>query len=344
MKLKKLALTIFAVLIVLLLLVAYNFYTKIYAPNVTEDTAVYIPTDASFDKVKDALKPYIDNTSSFQWVAEKKNYPNVIKPGKYLIKKGMSNNELIDLLRSGKQTPVMVTFNNQDTLEKLSERLAEQLEPDSLQLLNTFLDTDFLQKNNLSKKSVLGIFIPNTYELYWNASAKKLRDRMLHEYNTFWNKSRINKAKELGLTKQEVITLASIVQKETSRPIERPSVAGLYLNRLRSNWALQADPTIIYALKQKYGEDYEVKRVLNKDLTIASPYNTYIHTGLPPSLIAMPDISSIDAVLNPKNHDYYYMCASVTNIGYHEFARTLAQHNKNAAKYQQWISKQGINR
>ena len=188
------------------------------------------------------------------------------------------------------------------------------------------------------------MYIPNKYEIYWNTSPEKLRAKMLSEYQKFWNENRTAKAKKLGLTKDQVITLASIVQKETAQISERPTVAGLYLNRYNDNWPLQADPTVIYALKEKHGHDKVFKRVLNKDLTINSKYNTYKHTGLPPSLIAMPDISAIDAVLNPEKHNYYYMCASVDNIGYHDFAKTLSQHNRNALKYQNWISKQGIKR
>ncbi|MCB0485140.1 MAG: endolytic transglycosylase MltG [Flavobacteriaceae bacterium] len=344
MNLKKIILSIIAITLIIGGLIGYKFYVKIYAPNVTEEAAVYIPTNADFSEVKEAIQPYLGNINSFEWVAQKKNYPNVIKSGRYIIKEGMNNNDLIDLLRSGKQTPVMLTFNNQDTLEKLSGRIATQLEADSLTILNTILDPAFLSENNLSKQSALQIFIPNTYELYWNTSAEKFRDRMLKEYKTFWNEQRIAKAKALNLTKSEVMTLASIVQKETALSSERPVVAGLYLNRLRDKWPLQADPTIIFALKQKYGQDYEVKRVLNNDLLIDSPYNTYKNIGLPPALIAMPDILTIDAVLNPSKHDYYYMCASVSDLGKHEFARTLAQHNVNADKYRKWVAKQGINR
>ena len=341
---KKIILIILSLLFFVGIYIGYSYYTKIYASNVAENTDVYIPKNSTFNEVIQILQPHIKNKGAFEWVAQKKNYPNVIKPGKYHIKKGMSTNDLVNLLRSGKQTPVKVTFNNQDTLEKLSGRIAEQINADSTEIIAAVLDNEFLKKNKFTKEKVLGMFIPNSYELYWTTSAEQFRDRMLKEYNRFWNDRRQQKAKALNLSKNEVITLASIVQKETAKVSERPLVAGLYLNRLRDHWALQADPTIIYALKQKHGQDYEVKRVLNDDLKIDSPYNTYTNTGLPPSPIAMPDISSIDAVLNPKNHEYYYMCASVTNIGSHEFAKTLTQHNKNATKYQRWISKQGINR
>ena len=253
----------------------------------------------------------------------------------------MSNNDLVNLLRSGNQTPVKVSFNNQDSLEKLAGRIAAQIEPDSIQLLNVFKDERFWVENNFSKATALSMFIPNSYELYWTTSASAFQNRMLKEYQNFWNKSRLEKATNLDLTPSEVITLASIVQKETSNVPERKTVAGLYLNRLKNKWPLQADPTIIFALKQKYGQEKEVKRVLLKDLEIKSPYNTYTNPGLPPGPIAMPDISSIEAVLNPAKHDYYFMCASVTDIGKHVFAKSLSQHNVNARKYQNWLSKQG---
>ena len=186
------------------------------------------------------------------------------------------------------------------------------------------------------------MFIPNSYELYWNTSAEKFRSRMLREYNKFWTQNRINKVKNLGLSKDQVITLASIVQKETAKKQERPMVAGLYLNRLKKGWPLQADPTVIYSIKEQKGQDFVVRRVLTKDLEIKSPYNTYLNKGLPPTLIAMPDISSIDAVLNPAKHNYMYMTASITNLGFHEFASSLSQHNRNAAKYHRWLNKQRI--
>ena len=344
MKIKQIIISFITIVIIVSAIIAYKYFSKIYVSNVIENSAVFIPSNASFDEVSKILHPYVNNSNSFNWVAHRKNYPNVIKAGKYLIKKGMNNNELVNLLRSGNQSPIKLTFNNQDTLEKLAGRIAEQIEADSIDILITVLDSDFLRKNGFNKHDILGMFIPNSYEVYWNTSALQFRDRMLKEYANFWNSSRAEKAKAMNLSKKEVITLASVVQKETAKVNERTTVAGLYLNRLRGRWPLQADPTIIFALKQKHGQDYEVKRVLNADLDIDSPYNTYKKAGLPPSLIAMPDISSIDAVLNPKNHDYYYMCASVTNIGSHEFAKTLSQHNVNASKYQRWVSKQGINR
>ncbi len=342
MNLKNLTLSILALLILVGGFLGYSYYSKIYKPNTVKDGCLFIPTNASFEEVQDLVRPFLKRVKPFVWVAKKKNYSNSIKPGKYKIKKGLNNNDFINLLRSGKQEPVKITFNNQDSFEKLAGRISKQIEADSISLLNAFQDSKFYSNHNFNSKTALGMYIPNTYEVYWNTNANKFRGKMLKEFNRFWNDSRIKKAKAAGLSKNEVITLASIVQKETSNIKERPMVAKLYLNRLNDGWPLQADPTIIFALKKKKGQNFEVKRVLKKYLKVISPYNTYKNAGLPPGLIAMPDISSIDAVLNPANHTYYYMCASVTKIGIHEFAKSLAQHNRNAAKYQNWLNKQGV--
>lgn len=339
---KKLKLGIIGFLL-LIGIIGINFYQKIYGSAVTKDVKIYIESNNSLEEVQKKIAKYVKNPAHFVWVANKKKFTKV-KAGMYALTKGMNMNDLVNKLRAGDQTPVKITFNNQDTLEKLAGRIAQQLEVDSLTLLKTMTNTDFLRKNNFIKKSALAMYIPNQYEFYWTTSAEKFRAKMLKHYKNFWNASRLKKAKKLNLTKEEVITLASIVQKETAQPSERPIVAGLYLNRLRNSWPLQADPTIIFALKEKYGHHKVFKRVLTKDLEIKSSYNTYKNRGLPPTLIAMPDVSAIDAVLNPTKHNYYYMCASVDKIGFHDFAKTLAQHNRNAAKYQRWVSQRGINR
>jgi UPF0755 protein len=321
----------------------YNYYQKIFGKAITKEIVLYVNSTDTLVDIKEKIADFSKNPNTFLWVAAQKNFSKP-KVGRYILKKGLSNNDLVNMLRSGWQTPLKISFNNQDTIEKFAKRIAEQLETDSISLLNTFKDKHFLLKNNLTEKSVLQIFIPNTYEFYWNVSAEKFRDKMLSEFNRFWNKNRLKKAKDLNLSKQEVITLASIVQKETAKNVERPIVAGLYLNRLKKGIPLQADPTIIYCVKQIKGQDYVVKRVLTADLEINSPYNTYKNRGLPPTPIAMPDISAIDGVLNAEKHNYYYMCANVDNLGYHVFAKTLAQHNRNATKYHRWMNKQRINR
>ena len=329
--------------VVLAGILGYNYYQKIFGESITKDTVLYVNSKDSLVDVKNKIADFSKNPNTFLWVAARKNFSKP-KTGRYLLKKGMSNNDIVNMIRIGNQTPIIVSFNNQDTLEKLAGRIAQQIEADSTSLLKSFTNEVFLKTNKLTKKSALQIFIPNSYQIYWNISSDNFRDKMLKEYNRFWTKNRLDKASELNLTKDQVITLASIVQKETAKNSERPVVAGLYLNRLKKGIPLQADPTIIYCVKELKGQDFVVKRVLTADLEIKSPYNTYKNKGLPPTLIAMPDISAIDGVLNAAKHNYYYMCASVDKIGYHAFAKTLSQHNRNAAKYHRWLNKQGVNR
>lgn len=324
--------------------IGLHFYAKVASSNVLKDSVVYIPTHCNAEQLTTILAPVLESTDDFLWVAEKKKYLNHIKAGKYELQEGMNSNALVNLLRSGQQVPVKLTFNNQHTLHALAGRISQQIEADSVALLEAFTDAEFLEKNKFNKTTALAMYIPNSYEVYWNTSATGFRAKMLREYKRFWNEDRLQKAKKQKLTPQQAVSLAAIVQKETAHIKERPVVAGLYLNRFHHNWPLQADPTVIFALKEKHGQDFEVKRVLNKDLNINSPYNTYRNKGIPPGPIAMPDISSIDAVLNPAKHSYYYMCASTEAIGTHIFASTLRQHNKNAAKYQRWLSGQGVNR
>lgn len=344
MKNKKTLLIILSIFFITGIGIGVYFYNAILKPNTNKEGYLYIKTGSSFKEVQDSINDFLSNSNSFELIASKKNYPNVIKPGRYKIWKGMNNNDLVNLLRSGQQEPVTVSFNNQDSLESLAGRIAVQIEADSISLLTSFNEIEFQNKEGFNQETIIGMFLPNSYEFYWNTSAEKFRDRMVQEYRKFWNDDRMNAAKNQGLTPNEVSTLASIVQKETALISERPTVAGLYLNRLKNHWPLQADPTIIFALKKEYGENYLVKRVLNKDLLIDSPYNTYKNTGLPPGPIGMPDLSAIQAVLNPERHNYYYMCASIDQFGAHEFASNLRQHNKNAKKYQSWLSKQGVNR
>ena len=256
----------------------------------------------------------------------------------------MNNNEIINTIRS-KNIPVMVKFNNQERLEDLAGAIARQIEADSVELLEAMKNKAFLQEVDLTPDTALTLYIPNTYEFYWNSSAETFRERMKTEYNRFWNENRMQKAAKLDMTPVEVMSLAAIVQKETAKVEERPTVAGVYINRLQRGMLLQADPTVIYA-KKRAEQDFDqvIKRVLYKDLELDSPYNTYKYAGVPPGPIAMPDISSIDAVLNYEKHDYYYFVANVERFGYHTFAKTLSQHNRNKAEYVRWISQQGVNR
>ena len=268
----------------------------------------------------------------------------MFKAGHFIIKKGSNNNDIVNAIRSG-NIPIKISFNNQERLEDLAGRIAQQLEADSTSLMNAFKDTQFLETNGFTEETALSMYLPNTYEFYWNTDAVGYRDKMLTEYKRFWTEDRLAKAEKQNLTPAEVYTLASIVQKETAKNDERPRVAGVYLNRLHNNWTLDADPTVIYAVK-KESKDFDrvIKRVLYKDLETDSPYNTYKYAGLPPGPIFMPDLSAINAVLNPESHEYYFFVANVSKPGYHLFAKTIRQHNANRKQYIDWINNQGINR
>ncbi|MFE3871754.1 endolytic transglycosylase MltG [Flavobacterium sp. ZS1P70] len=346
MNLKKIITIISVVLITGLIVYGFILVRQIFSDNTKfseNQVYVYVPTDSNYDDVKKIIAPYIQNMNRFELVAEKRNYPENVKPGRFLLTKGMNSYNLVKSLRSN--VPVNLAFNNQERLENFAGRVGSQIEADSLSLLKSFKDSIFLKENGFTEENVLAMFIPNTYELYWNTSAEKFRDKMIKEYRNFWNKDRTAKAAKQGLTPIEATVLASIVHKESVKKDERPRIAGVYLNRLRLQMPLQADPTVIYAIKKKSNDfNQTIKRVFYNDLTMSSPYNTYMNTGLPPGPIAMPDITALEAVLNPEKNNFIYFCASVDRFGYHEFAATLGEHNKNAKKYSDWINSQGVKR
>ena len=303
----------------------------------------YVPTGASYEDVKEIIAPFVENMNRFEIVASKRSYPENIKPGRFLFTKGMNSYQLVKALRSN--IPVNLAFNNQERLENLAGRVGSQIEADSLSLMTSFKDSIFLKENGFTDENVLAMFIPNTYEIYWNTSAVKFRDKMIKEYRNFWNKERTEKAERQGLSPIEATILASIVHKESVKKDERPRIAGVYLNRMSQGMPLQADPTVIYAIKKKSNDfDQVIKRVFYNDLTMTSPYNTYVNIGLPPGPIAMPDITALEAVLNPEKNNFIYFCASVEHFGYHEFAATLAEHSVNAKKYSDWINGEGVKR
>lgn len=337
-------------LLLLVSIIGIAIFGYIYSQFLTNNTQnsaseffVNIPTGSNYDDVKKIIAPYVKNINTFETIAKLRKYDKNIKSGRFSFKNGLSAFAQVTSLRQN--IPVKMAFNNQERIENLCQRVSEQIEPNAKKLENALYDSVFLKQNNLTKDNVIGIFIPNSYEFYWNTTAEKFRDKMLGEFKNFWNNDRLAKAKKLNMTPMQVTTLASIVQKETVKRDERPKVAKVYLNRLEQTMPLQADPTVIYALKQRDNNfEQVIKRVLLDDLKIASPYNTYVNLGLPPGPISMPDIDAIDAVLNPDNNKYIYFCASVEKFGYHEFAETFGQHNENRAKYVEWLNKQGTKR
>ena len=304
----------------------------------------FIDSDDNIDTLAINLKPYLKSINNFVNVSKKKGYSNNIKPGKYIIKKGSSNNNIINNLSINKLT-VNVIFNNQERLEDLVLRISNQVMSDSLSLINSFLDPDFLIEKGFDSLNALSMYIPNTYDFYWDVSPKKFRNRMWKEYKSFWNEELEIKARNINLSKIEIYILASIVQKESTKQIEKSRIAGVYLNRLKRKMKLQADPTVIYAIKKETNDfKKNIKRVLYKDLKIKSNYNTYYKKGLPPSPICMPDISTILSVLNPEKHSFLYFVVDPQNPGFHLFSKDLVQHNRNKRKYINWLNKKKIYR
>ncbi|MEZ5105234.1 MAG: endolytic transglycosylase MltG [Draconibacterium sp.] len=317
----------------------YQLYQYVFRANVKHDYVLIVKDNTSFQQLTDVLKEndVLLNFKAFKWVAKKKDFPSMAKPGRYVLEKGMNTNQVVNILRSGLQTPVDVTFNNCRFKEDLAGKVSKYIQADSLSILNLFYDEDQIKEYGFTPETFRAMFIPNTYEFYWTTSAKEFADRMKTEYDRFWNDERKKKAEEIGLTPVEVTILASIVQSETAKREELKTVAGLYVNRLKRGQLLQADPTVKYAVG-----DFSLKRILNSHLEIDSPYNTYKYAGLPPGPINFPETATIDAVLNYEKHNYIYMCAKEDFSGYHNFARTLAEHNRNAAKYRAALNAEKI--
>lgn len=345
--LRKVLVVIALIGIVVMAVISYGVYRAGMAPNTAfeeEESYVLVPTGTGFIELLSILEPVLKDIRTFEVWAEQKQYSINIKPGRFRLTRGMNNNDIVNELRS-QNRPLRVAFNNQETMEHLAGRIGSEIEADSTELLEAFMDPEFLGANGLNRENALAICIPNTYELYWNTNAEQFRDRMFREYRKFWTDERKEKARLQGLTESEAYTLASVVQKETNMREERPRVAGVYLNRLRRGMLLQADPTVVFAIKKETGDyDTVIRRVLNRDLRIESPYNTYKYKGLPPGPIAMPDISSLQAVLSPESHDFLYFVADPSRPGYHLFGRNLSEHNHNKAMYIKWLNDQKINR
>ncbi|MDR0575182.1 MAG: endolytic transglycosylase MltG [Tannerella sp.] len=317
-------------------------YGLLYMPNfkLSETKYVYIYEDhKDFDALCEELRDSAGcrHIDLFRILAGFREYPGNMKSGRFAVEPDMNNHTLLNRLRRGQQTPVRLTFNNIRLLGDLTARLSDQLMIEEDDLLSRLGDDEYSESLGFNAATIKAMFIPNTYEVYWNISADKLIERMKREYDAFWNENRLAKAGELRMSPVEVSILASVVEEETTVPDEYPVVAGLYINRLRRGMPLQADPTVKYAVG-----DFSLRRILNKHLEVESPYNTYLHEGLPPGPIRVPSVKGIDAVLNYTKHNYLYMCAKEDFSGRHNFAVTLSEHNRNADKYRAELNRRGI--
>jgi UPF0755 protein len=327
-----------------LLFVCFSYYPyqSFYTPNVQVqkgDFILYIPTGANFNTVKDSLEKndVLHNVLSFAFVAKFMGYQEKVKPGRYLLQKNSSNLTAIRKLRSGQQEPMNFTFNNIRQKKDLAEKLGEKMELPAAEFLKVLNDPKIVGEYGFDTNTVFSMFIPNTYKVFWTMKPEEFMKKMNREYKKFWNEERLAKAKAAGLTPLQVSTIASIVEAETNKDSEKPRIAGVYINRLKTDMPLQADPTVKFAL-----QDFTIKRVTQDHTKFDSPYNTYKYTGLPPGPINMPSTVSLDAVLNYEKHKFIYFCASPNEIGYHDFAENYRDHINNANRYRKYLDKQKI--
>jgi len=340
----KIIIPILSVILLAAAIFFFRLYIKISSNNINlgdaEGVYFYVYTGNDFDDVCYSLfsQNILLDQNSFLWLSEKKNLANHIYPGRYLVTGGMSNNDLINMLRSGDQAPLKLIINNIRTKNELGGLVSRYLEFDSVTIINLLNNKSHIERFGYNKDDVMTAFLPNTYEFYWNTSAEEFLERMVRENKQFWTNERLSKANEVPLTAKQVFILASIVQKETMHKDEMDEIAGVYINRLKRGMLLQADPTVIFALG-----DYSKKRVLKKDTKTDSPYNTYIYGGLPPGPICLPEPTVIDKVLNYKKHNFIFMCAKDDMSGYHHYTKTLREHLNYARKYQRALNKLKIN-
>lgn len=341
---KKVLLSVLIVILLIGAYLGYRAYEVIYAPNISslddELAYVYVHPEDQLDSLMFRLEPFLKDPEGFRALAEYKNLAATLKPGRYAIEPGLTNNVLINRLRAGIQEPVRVVINMAYDLRGLAGQAGRYLQPDSIEFLEYLQGTQVLEDFNIEAQELPGYFLANTYEFYWNTDPKGFVKRMLQESNRFWE-NRASLLEASSLNRSEVLTLASIVESETAKIDEMPTVAGLYLNRLQANMKLQSDPTLIYLIKQSH-PDTVIRRVYNRDKLMDSPYNTYMYEGLPPGPIRIPDPRSIDAVLKADRHNYIFMCADPERPGYHAFARTNAEHERNANRYRRWATENGI--
>ena len=315
----------------------YLFFSRPF--QISDITYIYIDRDDNLDsvyqKITEAGHP--KSMKGFEILARKNHYAQHIKTGKYASKPSDNMRYLERRLSMGYQTPVRLTIGSVRTIDRIARNASNQLMIDSAEIAQLLADTSFIHRIGYTKETLPALFIPNTYEVYWNMSAEKFIERMLKEHKSFWNEKRLKQAEAIGLTPTEVATLASIVEEETAVNAEKPMVAGLYINRLKRGMLLQADPTVKFSL-----QDFGLRRILYKHLEVNSPYNTYKYAGLPPGPIRIPSIQGLESVLNHAHHNYLYMCAKEDFSGTHNFAVTSAQHAANARRYQQALNRRNI--
>ena len=321
---------------------AFKFLKKYKLDNVEKEGYILIPTGATFNQVLDSINPYLKNKESFKQVALQKNLDKKIKPGRYKIESDADNSQLVNMIKAGNQTPNSFRIGDFGTVYQMIGRVSKKTEADSLMFVKSF--NKIAQEKGLNNAEDLkDYFFADTYEFYWTVKPEDFFKKFEKDYQAFWTPERETKVKQLGISKNQVYALASIVYKESGgKPDEQKTIAGLYLNRYHKEMKLQSDPTVIYAISKEDNFKTEIKRVLYKHLSVASPYNTYAVKGIPPGPICVVDKSSVDAVLNAEKHPYIFMCADPKRMGYHKFTDNDAEHAKNAKEYQEWLNSRNI--
>jgi len=338
---------IIIVIVAVMLLSAMIFfgvkaYHIFFRHNITAEEPgyiLYIRTGSTYDAVIHQLisDRVLEDIGGFEWLAKRLKYPENVRPGRYVLTKGMTNKDIIRKLRIGDQDPVRIHFSKFRKKSDLAGFVSKKLETDSAELMVLLNDTAFLDKHSLTPETAISIFLSDSYEFYWNTSALQLVERMMREFGDYWSSGRVEDAREQGVSPVEAIVVASIVEEETNNDEEKPRIAGVYLNRLRKGMKLQADPTVKFAV-----QNFTLRRVLTRHIHFDSPYNTYIYEGLPPGPICTPSKKSIEAVLDAESHDYIFFCANGDGSGTHLFAETYKEHQSNARKYRRVLNENGI--
>ena len=325
------------ILLLIVAIVAIISWLQFKGSAVEQDSDFFISKRDSYQNLLVKLQPHIAHRAAFRYYAQHINLEKRFKAGRYVLKRGMNVIEVARMIALGLQTPVKVTFNNCKIPPHLAAKLAPQLDADSTELVHALRSQELATQLGMDSVTLFSVCIPNTYELYWTTSAEDFVRRMKREYDRFWSSERDSLRARSGLSRMEVMTLASIVYEETRAVDEMPRIAGVYVNRLKKGIPLQADPTVKFAM-----QDFALRRILYRHLKYPSPYNTYVNRGLPPSPICLPSVAAIEAVLHFERHDYIFFCARPSFDGHHNFARTLREHNANARAYAKELNRRKI--
>lgn len=326
-----------------ILIIGYTYYNKLNGSNIIAGsdgkTYLFIPTGSNFEGLVSNLEKHelLHSVNDFKWAAGVLHFGSKINPGKYLLKEGMSNKQLIRKIQLKEQEPVDIILHSLRLKENMAAYVSKKIEADSSDLFSLLTNKAFTDSLGYTPETVYTMILPNTYRFKWNTSPREFLQRMSRESARFWTPARLTAARAIGLDKVKVIILASIVNQESNKVDEMPVIAGVYLNRLNHGIKLDADPTVIFA-----NNDFSIKRVTRKYLIRDSPYNTYKYAGLPPGPITMPSLQAIEAVLNYRKTNYMFFCAKDDFSGYHAFAVTREEHNANARRFQKALDARNI--